>query len=143
MSETKQQSTAWVFEDKPNPTTVGRGGSTSKRMVWSPVSSAKLVMWRLYHLSIVGLRFIRTHQERNTWSTIFHQKILLECSKTMFSRCLKRSGKTNINYGRTSKHSEYPYAKKCQTFLRKCQICPGNTRNMLGLIFIYLTMYIF
>ena len=28
----------------------------------------------------------------------------------------------NTNNGRTSKHSEYDYAKKCQTFLCKCQI---------------------
>ena len=33
-------------------------------------------------------------------------------SKTMFWRCLNRSGKTNPNYGCTSKHSGYDYAKK-------------------------------
>ena len=60
------------------------------------------------------------------------QKLLLKRSKTMFWRCLNRSGKTNANDGRTSKHSEYDYAKECQTFLWKCQISPGNTRNMLG-----------
>ena len=31
--ETKQQSTVWVFEDKPNPMKVVRGGSTSEQMV--------------------------------------------------------------------------------------------------------------
>ena len=31
--ERKQQSTVWVFEDKPNPTKVFRGGSPSKQMV--------------------------------------------------------------------------------------------------------------
>ena len=45
---------------------------------------------------------------------------------------LSRSGKTNTNDGRTSKHSEYCYAKKCQTFLRKCQVPPGNIRNMVA-----------
>ena len=60
------------------------------------------------------------------------QKMLLKRSKIMFWRCLNRSGKTNINDGRTSKYSEYCYAKKCQTFLGKCQISAGNTRNMLG-----------
>ena len=39
-----------------------------------------------------------------------------------------RRGKTNTNIGRTSKHFEYDYAKKCQTFLWNCQIVPGNTR---------------
>ena len=34
----------------------------------------------------------------------------------MFWRCLNRSGKVNTNDGRTSKPSEYCYAKKCQTF---------------------------
>ena len=38
----------------------------------------------------------------------------------------------NTNNVPTSKHSEYDYAQKCQTFLWKCQILPGNTRNMLG-----------
>ena len=42
-----------------------------------------------------------------------HQKILLKCSKTMFWRYLNRSAKTNTNADRTSKHSEYRYAKKC------------------------------
>ena len=32
-SETKQQSTVWVFEDKPNPTKVVCGKITSKQMV--------------------------------------------------------------------------------------------------------------
>ena len=36
------------------------------------------------------------------------------------------------NYGRTSKHSEYRYTKKFQTFLWKCQSSPGNTRYMQG-----------
>ena len=31
--ETNQQSTLWVFEDKPNPTKVVRGRSTSKEIV--------------------------------------------------------------------------------------------------------------
>ena len=31
-----------------------------------------------------------------------------------------------------SKRSEYGYAKKCHTFQWKCQITPGNTRNMPG-----------
>ena len=43
-----------------------------------------------------------------------------ERSITMLLRCLNRSGKTNTNDVRTSKHSEYDYAKKCQTFLWKC-----------------------
>ena len=34
--------------------------------------------------------------------------------------------------GRTSKHAEYNYATKCQTFAWKCQISLDNTRNMLG-----------
>ena len=38
----------------------------------------------------------------------------------------------NTNDGRTSKHSEYRYAKKLQTFQWKCQIASGNTRNMPG-----------
>ena len=41
----------------------------------------------------------------------------LEDTVGVFWRCLNRSGKTNTNDGRTSKHSEYDYAKKCQTFL--------------------------
>ena len=45
------------------------------------------------------------------------QKMLLKRSKTMFWRCLNRSGKTDTNYGRASKHSEWDYAKKCQIFL--------------------------
>ena len=49
----------------------------------------------------------------------------------MFWGCLNRSGKTNTKNGRTSKHSECRYAKKCQTFPWKCQISSGNTRNML------------
>ena len=51
--ETKQQSTVRVFEDEPNPTKVVRGRSTSKHRAVSSVSSAKLVMWRLLHLTIV------------------------------------------------------------------------------------------
>ena len=51
-----------------------------------------------------------------------HQKMLLKCSETLFWSCLNRSGKMNTNYGRTSKHSEYGYAKKGQTFQWKSQI---------------------
>ena len=40
-SETKQQSTVWVFEDDPSLTKVLRGRSTS----------TKLLMWRLFRLS--------------------------------------------------------------------------------------------
>ena len=40
--------------------------------------------------------------------------------------------KTNTHDGRTSKHTEYRYVKKCQTFQWKCQIASGNTRNMSG-----------
>ena len=36
------------------------------------------------------------------------------------------------NDARTSKHSEYDYARNCQTFLWKYQISAGNTSNMLG-----------
>ena len=56
----------------------------------------------------------------NDSDTDGHQKILLECSKSMFWRCLNRSRKRSTNYGRTSEHSEYHYAKKCHTFLWKC-----------------------
>ena len=56
-------------------------------------------------------------------------KMLLKRSKTVLCRCLNRSGKTNTNDDRTSKHYEYDYAKKCQTLLWKCQISPGYTRN--------------
>ena len=34
------------------------------------------------------------------------------------------------NDGRTSKRSEYDYAKECQNFQWKCQIASGNTRNV-------------
>ena len=51
-SETKQQLTVWVFEPEPNPTKIVCGKSL--RSKWWPVSSTKLVMWRLFHLSIVG-----------------------------------------------------------------------------------------
>ena len=50
--ETTQQSTLWDFEDEPNPTKIVCGRNIRNR--WSPVSSAKLLMWRLFHLSIVG-----------------------------------------------------------------------------------------
>ena len=48
-SETKQQPNVYVFKDEPNPTKVFHRISR-----WSFVSSAKLFMWRLFHLSIVG-----------------------------------------------------------------------------------------
>ena len=35
----------------------------------------------------------------------------------------------NTNDGRTSKHSEYDYAKKWQTFQWKCQIAADNTKK--------------
>ena len=38
----------------------------------------------------------------------------------------------NTNDGRTSKHFEYDYANKCQTFLWNCQISPGTSRNIQG-----------
>ena len=38
-------------------------------------------------------------------------------------------------------HSEYRYVKKCQTFLWKCQISPGSTRNMLGHVVTYVAKY--
>ena len=44
--------------------------------------------------------------------------------------------KTNTNDGRASKHTEYRYAKKCQTSLWKCQISAGSTRNMLDQQFV-------
>ena len=49
----------------------------------------------------------------------------------------------NTNDGRTSKHSEYDYTEKCQTFLWKCQISPGNTRNIIGQIFMQLLLRIY
>ena len=39
---------------------------------------------------------------------------------------------SNTNDVRTSKHSEYDYARKCQTLLWKCRTSAGNTGNMLG-----------
>ena len=50
------------------------------------------------------------------------QKILLKC----FGGVSIGVEKTNTNDGRTSKHCEYRYAKKW-----KCQISPGNTRNIV------------
>ena len=49
--ETKQQFTVWAFEDEPNPTKVVC--KKSVRSKWLNASSAKLLMWRLFHLSIV------------------------------------------------------------------------------------------
>ena len=49
------------------------------------------------------------------------QEHIVELLKTMFWRCLNQCGKTNTNDARTSKHSEYSYDKKCQTFQWKCQ----------------------
>ena len=51
-SETKQQSTEWVFEDEPNPTKFICGRSTSKQMV--ACFFGKAGQGRLFHLSIVG-----------------------------------------------------------------------------------------
>ena len=135
---------------------------------WSPVSG----MWRLFHLSIVGLpihhhtpqfvclKFLEKLEKQtrdshcspwqcelshigsiqrlidrpklNTQWLFFipahrkcvanefrSQKMLLKRSETMFWRCFNRSGKTNTNDCRTSKHSEYDNAKNCQTFLWK------------------------
>ena len=72
----------------------------------------------------LALLFIAACQEKIAWSTIF-VKILLECSKTNVLEVSQSEWKTNINDGRTSKHFEYCYAKKCQTFLWKCQISAG------------------
>ena len=45
-TERTQQSTLRVLEDEPNPKKFVRGR-------WSPISSAKLVIYRLFHLIIV------------------------------------------------------------------------------------------
>ena len=42
----------------------------------------------------------------------------------------------------TLKHSEYRYAKKCQTFLWNYQISAGYTRNMLGQKFMLFTNHV-
>jgi len=42
-----------VFKDKPNPMKVVRKREELWTK-WSPVSSVKLVMWQLFHFSIVG-----------------------------------------------------------------------------------------
>ena len=56
----------------------------------------------------------------------------IEVFKNHILKVSQSEWKTNTNDGRTAKHSEYGYANKCQTFPWKCQISPGNTRNMLG-----------
>ena len=87
-------------------------------------------------LGIQWLLFITITSRKKCVANYFrHQKMLLKRSKTMFQRCLNRSGKTNTKDGRTSKHSEYGYASKCQAFLWKCQFSHGNTRNMLDQAF--------
>ena len=48
----------------------------------------------------------RTSRKKCELNDFRYQKNLLEYSKTMFWSCLNRSGKTNTNDGRTSKHSE-------------------------------------
>ena len=50
--------------------------------------------------------------------TVFHKSIL---PNSFFQVTVK-----NTNDGRTSKHSEYDYAKKCQTFLWKWQLSTGS-----------------
>ena len=75
----------------------------------------------------------KAHIKKKCVVNVFRrQKMLLKFAKTIFWRCLNRSRKANTNDGRTSKHSEQHYAKKCKTSLWKCQIPPGNTRHMLG-----------
>ena len=49
--ETKQQSIVWALEPEPNPTKVVCEKITSKQTV--SFSSAKLFMWRQFHLSII------------------------------------------------------------------------------------------
>ena len=82
-----------------------------------------------------NLAFYSSISRKNAWSIIF---VARSCgNSSIFWRCLNRSGKTNTNDDRTSKHSEHCYAEQCQTFLWQCQILDGNTRNMLGQKFMY------
>ena len=138
---------------------------------WWPVSSAKLVIWRLLHLSTVGqsnlsstpqFPYLNSSEKFEKWTReeeplftmamralthrlksalywqsktsnwwvirrtaltwrpmtsfcssiskkkcVVDEKMMLKRSKTMFWRCLNRSGKTNTNDSRTSKLSEY------------------------------------
>ena len=47
-SESKQQSTVWVFQDEPNPTKVARARSNSKQMI-------SCVFGKTGHVAIVPL----------------------------------------------------------------------------------------
>ena len=116
--ETNQQSTVLVFELEPNQMKVICGKVTSNPLYRSGLAPNDF--------------FLFPHNKKKCVFNYFRrQKMLLKRSKPMFWRSLNRK-KTNTNHGRNSKHSEYSYAKKCQTFLWKCQISNSNTRNMLG-----------
>ena len=106
-------------------------GNASFRLKSAPYWVAKTLNWR-----VIRRTALTWHPMTSLYSRISrkicvvydsrYQKILLECSKAMFWRCLNRSGKTNTNDSRTSKHSEYRYAKKWQTVQWKCQIASGK-----------------
>ena len=62
-AESKQQSTAWVFEDEPNPTKVARSRSTSKQMIVCFFAKTE-------HVAIVSLEQRRTVNSE-WYTTIF------------------------------------------------------------------------
>ena len=104
------------------------------RLKPAPFWPAKTSNWWVIHRTVLTWLpmtyfYSRTSRKKCVVNDFRCQKMSL---KTMFWRCLKRSGKTHRNNGRSSKHSEYRYAQKYQTFLWKCRISLGNNWKMLG-----------
>ena len=72
-SETKQQSTVWVFEDEPNATKVPCGRSTSKQMV-------VCFFGKTGHVATVPLEHLMTFNSE-WYTTIYMPKVFGEIQK--------------------------------------------------------------
>ena len=81
--------------------------------------NVELMAYPLYSPNLTSKDFsLLTHIKTNMRGQRFSSpEDTVGVFKNHFCRCLNRSEKTNTNDGRTSKHADYGYAKKCQTFV--------------------------